>query len=358
MELQLEPAWRMNGAVVDPALFALLAAIHATGSLARAAREVGYSYRHIWGFLGKWERQLGQSLARLERGRGAKLTPYAEKLIDLEGRARVRLAADFAEVARDFSDELSRITAPRSPRLVVHASHDLALAQLRDSLKPDAKPQLELHFHGSLENLRALSRGRCDLAGFHVAEQTGAPELARLLQPGVHRLIGVALREQGLMVARGNPKRIQGLRNLTRRGVRFVNRQPGSGTRLVLDQLLDHAAIDRKRIDGYQAEEFTHLAVAATIAGGMADAGFGIRAAAAQYGLGFIPLVNERYLLACRSDRIDDTTVREIAALLRSRRFKKILDELPGYDGALAGKIMSVGEALAGPRPGGGSGEA
>ena len=232
-------------------------------------------------------------------------------------------------------------------RLLIHASHDLALAQLRDA----SGGELDLHFHGSMENLAALSRGQCDLAGFHVAEQAPTPELSRWLKAGVHKLIGVAVREQGLMVARENPLRIQGLRDLVRSGVRMVNRQQGSGTRLVFDELLDAAGIERDRLRGYQVEEFTHLAVAATVASGMADAGFGIRAAAAQSGLGFIPLASERYLLACRGDRLQLPELRKFIALLRSARFGTILSRLPGYDNAITGRVTDVAHGLAGPRP-------
>jgi molybdate-binding protein len=155
------------------------------------------------------------------------------------------------------------------------------------------------------------------------------------------------------MVTRGNPKAIHGLRDLTRRGLTFVNRQPGSGTRLAFDQLLDNAGIARQRLH-YQSEQVTHLAVAAAIAGGSADAGFGIQAAAAEYGLGFIPLVSERYLLACRGERLKDSDVQALLRTLRGTRFRTILAGLPGYDKAIAGKVMEVGEGLSGPRPAGG----
>ncbi|MGB7541190.1 MAG: substrate-binding domain-containing protein [Burkholderiales bacterium] len=354
--VKIEPVWKLGDERFEASFFDLLQAIRDRGSLAAAARAVDLSYRHVWDLMRRCERALGQPLARLERGRGAELTAAGEALLGLQQRLGKLVAPALRKMESELVRELAVAGQKRPRQIVLHVSHDLALAQLRDSPGRDDKSRLEFHFHGSRENLLALSRGHCDFAGFHIAEQTGAPELARLLKPGTHKVIGVALRDQGLMVARGNPKRVQGLHDLTRRGVRFVNRQPGSGTRLVLDQLLDNAGIDGKRIAGYQAEEFTHLAVAATVAGGMADAGFGIRAAAAQYGLGFIPLVTERYLLACRGDRIDPAVLREVSALLRGRRFKDIIAGLPGYDDAIAGIIMDVGEALAGPRPARGGG--
>ncbi len=211
--------------------------------------------------------------------------------------------------------------------------------------------QLGLRFHGSVESLDALARGDCDLAGFHVAEQWPTPEILRRLDPNVHKLIGLAVREQGLIVARGNPKGIQSLHDLVRPGLRFVNRQRGSGTRLVLDQLLARAGIASSDLSGYSREAFTHTAVAAAVADGSVDAGFGIRAAAAHLGLGFIPLVSERYVLACTSNRMESSEVRKLLAFLRGKAFKAVLASLPGYDNAITGRVMEIAEGLDGPRP-------
>jgi putative molybdopterin biosynthesis protein len=349
VQIKLETVWQLGASraeAVEAVLFPLLRAIHESGSLAQAARALGLSYRHTWGLLGKWERQIGQPLAHLQQGRGAKLSPFAQKLLWAEQRARDRLAPAMQRVAAELQQELGRVETARPDQLLIHASHDMALAKLRDTLARRGRLHLELQFHGSLESLQSLSRGRCDLAGFHVtAPGPGVqlePAFARLLKPRTHSLIGLALREQGLMLARGNPKRIRKLDDLTRGGVRFINRQPGSGTRIALDRLLEREHIDRNRIRGYQQEEFTHLAVAATIAGGMADAGFGIRAAAVQYGLDFVLIERERYLLACHSDRLQDPLLQQLLAVLRGRAFHSLLATLPGYDPAIAGQILDT----------------
>jgi molybdate-binding protein len=232
----------------------------------------------------------------------------------------------------------------------VHASHDLAVTRLPQLAKQE-RLALELEFHGSLECLDALAHDVCDVAGFHVAEQAPAPEIERRLDARAHRLIGVAVREQGLMVARGNPKRIRGLHDLARSELRLVNRQRGSGTRLVFDRLLAQAGIARGRVEGYPLEEFTHLAVASAVAGGIADVGFGIRAAAAELGLGFIALVSERYFLACRTEQLGNKGLKTLVALLRGKAFRAVLAALPGYDDAITGRVMAVQEGLAGPRP-------
>jgi molybdate-binding protein len=148
------------------------------------------------------------------------------------------------------------------------------------------------------------------------------------------------------MVAQGNPKRIQSLADLPRAGVRMVNRQIGSGSRIEFDQLLSGAGIDTGAIEGYLSEEFTHLAVAATVAGGKADAGYGIRAAAAQYELDYIPLLTERYYLACRRNALRQPALAELLEVLRSEDFRKIIAGLPGYGDAITGKIFDVADAL------------
>jgi len=349
MRIEFEPGWKLHSVPVAPLLVPLLAAIQRLGSLAAAAREVGYSYRHVWNLLGDWNRRMGQPLVELERGRGARLTPLALKLLEMEERARVRLAPHLAELAREFEREFHGEAIAGAPQLTICASHDMALERLPELT--GGALQLGLQFHGSVESLEALGRGVCDLAGFHVADQWQTPEILKRLDPGAHKLIGLAVREQGLIVARGNPKSIQGLHDLTQPGLRFVNRQRGSGTRLVFDQLLSRAGIASGPISGYAREEFTHVAVAKAVAEGSADIGFGIRAAAAQLELGFIPLVSERYLLACNSERLESAALKKFLVLVRSKPFKAVLASLPGYDGAITGRVMDVAEGLAGPRP-------
>ena len=349
MRIEFEPGWKLRSAPVAPLLVPLLIAIRRFGSLAAAARDVGYSYRHVWSLLGDWNERMGQPLVELERGRGAHLTPLALKLLELEERARARLAPQLAELAREFERELYGETIARAPHLNICASHDMALERMPELT--EGILQLGLQFRGSVESLAALARGECDLAGFHIAEQWQTPEIAELLDPKVHKVIGLAVRDQGLIVGRSNPMAIQGLHDLARSGVRFVNRQRGSGTRLVFDQLIARAGIASSALAGYSREEFTHMAVAAAVASGNADAGFGIRAAAAQLELGFIPLVSERYLLACPSDRLESAGVKKFLALLRGKPFKAVLASLPGYDNAITGRVMDLAEGLSGPRP-------
>lgn len=350
---ELEFSWRWAGdlkAETASPPFRLLKAVRATGSLGHAASAIGVSYRHAWGLLVLWEHRIGQPLVKLERGRGAKLTALGEKLLWAEQRVRARLAPGLESMA----DELERDLAPEFGEtravLTINASHDLLLARLRESLMWEPELEIHLDFRGSLDSLAALWRDRCQLAGFHIpqpADPRTAAEMGRWLKRRTHRVIEFADREQGLMVSAGNPKRILGLNHLARDGVRFINRQRGSGTRLLFDRMLDEAAVDARRIEGYQSEEFTHLAVAATVAGGGADAAFGIRAAAAQFGLEFLPLAWERYAFACRRETLDQPMVQRFIAALRGVEFRDLAARLPGYDASRAGKILEVDGLLA-----------
>ena len=350
IKVSLQYAWHPapeGGQALDAILFRVLRAIDATGSLAASARQLGMSYRHVWGLMRKWETLFGKPLAHLRRGRGAQLTEFGRQLLLAGQLVEARLTHELEDVRREIERALGGSSG--GAQLALCASHDLALAELRDRLSQRPGLRLDMRLQGSLASLGELAGGRCTLAGFHLAEGMEPSEAQRFrqaLKQDRHTLIGVATRTQGLMVARGNPKAIRSLVDLTRAGVRIVNRQRGSGSRVEFDQLLHGAGIDPSAIAGYADEEHTHLAVAALVAGGVADAGYGIKAAAAQYDLDFIALLTERYYLACRSAVLGDAQVAELLALLRGAEFRGILAALPGYGSAISGQLFSPDEAL------------
>jgi putative molybdopterin biosynthesis protein len=339
---------------VDATLFRVLFAIHETGSLAGAARAVDMSYRHVWGLMGKWEKVFGKPLVVLRQGHGAQLSDLGRRLLWAEELVRARLTPGLESVRQEIEQVLSQAADAAPKRLSVCASHDLALAELRDRLAHRKGLRLDIRFKGSVESLEGFARGRCLLAGFHIAEGldlSAGAQFRRHLDANQHRVIGLATRTQGLMVKRGNPRKIASLADLTRADLRFVNRQRDSGSRIEFDQLLAGAGIDPGAIDGYLSEEYTHLAVAATVAGGMADAGFGIKAAAARYELDYLPLLTERYYLACRADTMEQPALKEFIGILRSDEFRGILAALPGYGNAITGAVFGVEEALASAAP-------
>jgi molybdate-binding protein len=155
----------------------------------------------------------------------------------------------------------------------------------------------------------------------------------------------LVIRTQGLIVPPGNPRKITGLKDLSRPGVRFVNRQRGSGTRILLDSLLRSQSIDPARITGYDSGEFTHAAVAAFVGSGMADVGFGVEPAARQFKLDFLPVVKERYMFACRNESLGLAPVKELIALLQGPEFRRVIGPVPGYTLDNPGEVTEFKDA-------------
>jgi molybdate transport repressor ModE-like protein len=350
MTVELDIRWRLGGRSAvefEPQLFALLEEIGTCGSVLEASRTLGLSYRHAWGMLKKWSKLLNGPLALLERGRGAKLSALGEKILWAQHRAKARLAPELESLASELNGEIDAVVkARREAPLRIFASHGLALGVLRDTVREDAGVTLDLQFKGSLDSLRLFSSGKCDLAGFHLPEGRHGDRLAsryrRYLDNTADQLIHVVRREQGIYTARGNPKRIKSVADLARKGIRFVNRQPAAGTRLLFDLLLEDAGVEAESIRGYRTEEFTHMAVAAMVASGAADAGFGIRAAAAQLGIGFVPVVMEDYYFAIRREGLYRAPVKALCQVLRDPGFRGRVATLPGYDAAGAGTVLGI----------------
>jgi putative molybdopterin biosynthesis protein len=342
-----------RGAALANPLIDLLRALRDTGSISAAARRLGGSYRHTWGALKQGEQLLGAPLVVWAKGQPARLTPLAERLLWAETRARTRLAPHIEALRSELERALTLAFDGEHEVLTVYASHDLALPLLRDHADAHGL-HIDLRFAGSTDALQALAHGRCDVAGFHVPVLAAGkqPAFARalkgLLKPGKHKLIACHRRRQGLIVAAGNPQGVQGIAALVRPGLRFVNRQPGSGTRLLSEHLLAEAGIAAERIAGFHGPcEDTHVAVAAAVASGVADAGMGIEAAAAQFGLGFLPLADEAYYLVCLKEALDRAAVLRLRELLASAAWAGAVQSLAGCAVAAdAGQVLALTQAL------------
>ncbi|WP_395693692.1 substrate-binding domain-containing protein, partial [Piscinibacter sp.] len=173
----------------------------------------------------------------------------------------------------------------------------------------------------------------------------------RWLRPDTHCLVHVALRTQGLFVARGNPKNVGGLADLRRADLRFVNRPEGSGTRVLTELLLEREGIAEGEVLGFDDTELTHAAVAAYIASGMADVGIGVQTAAQRFGLDFIPLLRERYFFALRIASREQPHVRAVLDMLASPESRAAIASLAGYHAAETGKVQRLDEAFVLPLP-------
>jgi molybdate-binding protein len=187
------------------------------------------------------------------------------------------------------------------------------------------------------------------VAGLHVPTgPLGALSINRI-QPWLRpdqRVITFVVRTQGLMLAPGNPLGIEALADLARAELRFVNREPGSGTRLLLEDLLRRDGLDSTAIKGFHSEEFTHAAVAAYVASGMADVGFGVEAAARQFGLTFIPMAREHYCLLCREDSLELPAMAALLRVLQDPEFQERISRLPGYALSRPGDVLPFTQAV------------
>ncbi|MDH5339641.1 MAG: helix-turn-helix transcriptional regulator [Rubrivivax sp.] len=351
-----------QGADVHNPLFDLLQAVHLHGSIQHAARALGSSYRHVWGSLKRWEGELGEPLVSWSQGQPARLTPFADRLLWAETQARARLVPHIEALRAELQRVLQEALDGRQQVLSLHASHDLALPLLRQRAARTHKLHMELHFAGSMDALRALAEGRCAVAGFHVppladSRNPFARGLKPLLKPGRHKLIGCMKRCHGLIVPAGNPAGVASLADAA--GARYVNRQGGSGTRLLAEHLLLQQGLAVPPGFDDRVED-SHLAVAAAVAGGAGDLGLGVEAAARHYGLGFVPLVDEHYFLVCLKDVLDHPAVLRLRELLSGADWPALLATLPGYAPDRPGEVLSLTRALPwwnyrSPRPGAGS---
>jgi len=342
-----------HGAELGNPLFELLAAVTEAGSIRHAAQAMGCSYRYVWGALRKWEKALGEPLITWSQGQRARPTPFAQRLVWAERRARIRMQPHIEALRCDLARVLADARDERHQLLTVRASHDIALPILRQHAADAADLHIDIGFQGSAEALRALNDRQCIVAGFHVPVLQGkAPVFAQalkpLLKPKQHRLIACCRRTQGVMVRKEHAPLVRTFADLVHHRLRLVNRQPGSGTRLLVDHLMQENSLSPDRLLGYAEHvENTHVAVALCVASGVADAGIGIEAAALQFGLHFTPLVEENYFLACLEPSLEEPSVQRLREVLAGPRWREILRNLPGYRTADApGGLLLTDEAL------------
>ncbi len=289
--------------------------------------------------------------APLSRGAGV-----ITSLVRADGIVRIPRFSEGVNAGDTVTIEL--YTAPSEiDRTIVHiGSHDLTLDLLAQHLaevsgdpdpsKPRSNQRRFVSAHaGSQGGLIALRRGEAHLAGSHLLDPaTGEYNVSAIQQylPNVPVVLMTLLRrEQGLMVAKGNPKHITSLKDLARSDVRFVNRQRGAGTRVLLDYRLDELGISPESVEGYQREEYTHLAVAVAVQSGVADCGLGIRAAARALELDFVPVEWERYDLVIPRRYYESDLLRPLLDLIRGQSFRTAVAHLEGYDPSPMGQVVA-----------------
>ena len=275
----------------------------------------------------------------IRRGAGVVMS-----LVEADGIAVIPRFSEGAEAGSAVRVELLRGLDEIERTVVVTGSHDMTLDLLANLLGERGDVRLASANVGSLGGLVSLERGEAHMAGTHLLDpETGEYNVSyvgrQVSRPTT--LVTLAHRVQGLMVPPGNPMGLGSIRDLAARSALFCNRQRGSGTRVLFDYHLRTLGIGPGDIRGYGREEYTHLAVAAAVAAGRADAGLGIESAARAFGLGFVPIATERYDLAVPSASVDDGPVAEVLAAVRSAEFRVRVEAMGGYDTQDTGTVAA-----------------
>ena len=353
IRIEIEPVWRFTRGSDGQSMRVLLDflnEIRATGKITRAAERAEVSYRHAWNLIEKWSLFFETALVERRQGRGTTLTAFGERLVWAGQRLQARLGPQLQNLAQELQTELNGLLPQAESAVRIHASHGFAVSKLRELLAREPGLRVDIRYVGNPSSLVSLAHGGCDLAGLHLPQgelrRQAVASYRDLLSQSGHRIIGFVTREMGLMVKRGNPMGITSLERLLDPAVRFVNREPESGTRLLLDQMLSQQRLEVSKINGYEHMEFTHAAVAAYVGSGMADVCFGVEAAARQFELDFVRLITEDYFFVCRKAALEDDPVKQVLAVMRGADFYSSITSLPGYRANRLGEIQTVRDVL------------
>lgn len=266
-------------------------------------------------------------------------------LVEADGIIRIPSLKEGLDLEEEVNVELWKDLDTIMHNIIVTGSHDLILDILRNELQENFSDYRLVSFNvGSIGGLMALKQNRTHLATAHLLDSESGeynfPYIKKILPRKELVVVNLAYREQGIIIKKGNPKNIKDLNDLTREDIEFINRQKGSGTRILLDYLLSKRAINPIDIKGYFREEFTHLMVASAVAEGNVDAGLGILSAAKAFHLDFIPVAKERYDIIIPEERYTSLRIQKLLSIVNSKKFKKKVLNLGGYDLSQSGKVI------------------
>jgi putative molybdopterin biosynthesis protein len=287
--------------------------------------------------------QVGDKLIATPSGKGA---GAVMSMVRADGLLTIPSGSEGVGAGEPVSLELLRPRAEIEATLVSIGSHDNILDLLANQLsKNSPRIRLSSAHVGSMGGIMAIRRGEAHIAGTHLLdEESGEYNVSfirRFLTDIPLQLINLCFREQGLIVQKNNPNKIESFKDLADKQLAFINRQKGAGTRLLTDKILRDARIDPQLISGYDHEEYTHMSVAAAIAGGTVDAGMGIRAAAVALNLDFVPIAEERYDLIVPCHLLDDWRVKATLEIIReNREFYGSIINLGGYSLRDSGTVV------------------
>ena len=299
----------------------LLKDIGRGSSLVVASKKSGASYRGAWGKLNQAEETLGMPLIVRTKGHGSILTKFGEFLIQFIEDMQAGYLKHDAQYHDMLLKEIKKIQKFESLRWKFFSSSDSVIQKAAGEVSG-----IDLKIAGSGESLERLLNNEAHIAGYHVSDQKSSKAIYQRLSKNDIEIYPVMKRTQGLIVKKGNPLHIRSIEDLIGKKVRFINRQIGSGTRLLLDTLLMEEGVDPTAINGYLAEEFTHSAVANAILAGKADVGLGVKNIALENGLGFVPIKDEIFFIAMNKEMAAQS---ESSRLIR--KIRSASGETPGY---------------------------
>lgn len=277
----------------------------------------------------------------IQRGAGVIMS-----LVRADGIVKIPRFSEGMDAGENVGVELLRPTEAIEGTVVAIGSHDLTLDLLASHLHR-INPRLSLSSSnvGSLGGLMALARGEAHMAGSHMLdEDTGEYNLSyirRYLKGRDIVVMNLVHRIQGLIIPKGNPKSITSMEDLARDDITFINRQRGSGTRMLLDYKLKELGIAPDDVTGYEREDYTHLAIAAAVGGGRADVGLGILSAANAMGMDFVPLLSEQYDLIIPKEFYESDLLQPVLSIIRSDQFRQEVDALGGYETSAMGEVVA-----------------
>ncbi|APB99226.1 substrate-binding domain-containing protein [Polynucleobacter asymbioticus] len=301
-------------------------------SLVEASKKSEISYRGAWGKLNEAEDALGIPLVVRTKGHGSKLTEFGVFLIQFIHQMQVGYRDSGLMHQNILLKEIKKFQKTESVKWKFLSSSDSIIQKAVGEVKG-----IDLKIAGSGESLERLLNNEAHIAGYHVSDEKSSKAIHHRLSKNDIEIFPVMRRVQGLMVKKGNPLNIRTIYDLVNRKVRFINRQIGSGTRLLFDTLLLIEDIAPSEINGYLQEEFTHSAVANAILAGKADVGLGVKNIAIENGLGFIPLRDEVFFVAMKKEMLAQS---EASKLIR--KIRSYSSETPGY------KAISLNRQIAG----------
>jgi molybdate transport repressor ModE-like protein len=297
----------------------LLKEIQNHGNLRAAASSCHYSYRKAWDILKQFKTLFDSALVDTQQGKGSQLTALGKIILDNAEKNNQLFSSNLTEAASKANTSIHAIQSFTQPVRII-ASDSEKLSKLRHQHR-----FIELHFDGSGQALSAYAEGRCDIAGFHIsAKNNNSEQISAYCQHLNQKNDQFILLEKRLQGIISHPERpLQSLRQIIDQQLIFVNRQSGSGTRQLLDLLLQEEDINPEQLNGYYHEEHTHLAIASMISSGQADAGIGIHSAAEHLKLHFTPLCSEYYFLVFKTL---SSPIQRILTLLYEQQIPQIMN--------------------------------